>query len=258
MAKGSQQNGEAGQGEAPSVGQTVDIEETKLRPHAGDSSQFPQKAEAHFEKGSAAAQRLKEEGSRKEEGGAGQERRQKQEKPQEKQSEGQTEQEQPETEERIQERLKEAQAEIEKLSESWSRERAEFMNYRKRVVQERQKQVADTVVSFLQELLPVLDNLDQVLAMEVQSEEVKKYLEGVSMIRENFIKILSSRKIKPIRPVNEEFDPQSMEAIATEEDAKFSKDTVLEVYQAGYLMEGEEGQKSLIRPARVRVGKAPV
>lgn len=153
-------------------------------------------------------------------------------------------------------KLAQAQAEIEKLRESWSRERAEFMNYRKRVAQERQKQVTDTVVSFLQELLPVFDNLDQVVAMEAQSEEVKKYVEGISMIRENFIQVLSNRNIKALRPVNEEFDPQSMEAIATEEDAKFSKDTVLEVYQAGYLMQGEEGEENLVRPARVRVAKA--
>ena len=229
------QNSKA-QGAAASVGKTMDSEKTSAQL---DASQAEESLESGFEKTREDAQELKRESTSEEELSAGQEHSQKEEEGEKEKGE-----------------FEEAQAEIEKLRESWSRERAEFMNYRKRMAQERQKQVADTVASFLQELLPVFDNLDQVLAMKVESEEVKKYVTGVSMIRENFIQVLAKRSIKLIRPVNEEFDPQSMEAIATEEDAKFKKDTVLEVYQAGCLMEGEEGEKNLIRPARVRVGKA--
>ena len=172
------------------------------------------------------------------------------------QKEGGEKGEEAETEGGLEKELNEAHLEIEKLRDSWTRERAEFMNYRKRIAQERQKQATDTVIDFLQELLPTFDNLDQVLAMEVKSEEVKKYVEGLSMIRESFIQALANRKIRTIHPMGEAFDPQSMEAIASEEDSKFTEDKVLEVYQAGYLMEGEEGQKNLIRPARVKVAKA--
>ena len=238
------QNSKA-QGAAASVDETMDSEKTSARP---DASQAEESLQSGFEKTREDAYELKRESASKEELSVGREHSQEEE------SESESEKES----EKEKGKLEEAQAEIEKLRESWSRERAEFMNYRKRMAQERQKQVADTVASFLQELLPVFDNLDQVLAMKVESEELKKYVAGVSMIRENFIQVLAKRSIKLIRPVNEEFDPQSMEAIATEEDAKFKKDTVLEVYQAGCLMEGEEGEKNLIRPARVRVGKASV
>ena len=151
-----------------------------------------------------------------------------------------------------------AQKEISSLKESWSRERAEFINFRKRSAQDRTRHIEDTLSSFLQEMLPIFDNLDQVLAMEIKSKEVKQYVEGLSLIRDNLVHVLNNRNIKIIHPFNEEFNPQIMEAIASEDKEGLKKDTVIEVFQMGYFMaNSEDGTvKHLIRPARVRVGKA--
>ena len=168
--------------------------------------------------------------------------------------------------------IEEALAKIEELQDSWVRERAEFMNFRKRAVQDRKKQIENTAAGFLHDLLPALDGLDQILNMQTESPEGKKYREGVSMIRESFVKVLNEKNIRVLYPLNEEFDPLTMEAIAveaipaeaipieavsSEEKSELSKDKVLEVFQPGYFQEGDEGNRKLIRAARVRVGKVP-
>ena len=144
------------------------------------------------------------------------------------------------------------------LQDALLRERAEFINFRRRIAQDRKKQINDTVASFLNELLPVFDNIDQVLAVKVEDEEVKKFVKGIEMIRGNIAKILNNKGINVISPLSEKFDPQVMEAIATEEDKEDKENQehiVKEVYQLGYVMEDEEGERQLIRPARVRVAK---
>ena len=152
--------------------------------------------------------------------------------------------------------LQKAEQEIAELKDAWSRERAEFMNFRKRTQQERSRQEQDAVASFIQDLLPAFDNIDQVINIQTENSEVKKYVDGVSMIRDNFFQILANKKVKALQPLEEKFNPQFMEAISIEELENLQEDTVLEVYQTGYYMESEDGQKHLLRPARVRVAKA--
>ena len=129
------------------------------------------------------------------------------------------------------------------------------MNFRKRVIHEKQKQIEDSKANFFTQFLPILDNLDQVLSIETKNDEVKKYVEGVAMIRDNFINSLSKNNIKQLIPLGMEFDPMQMEAISSEERKDLKKETVIEVYQAGYYMQNEEGKSQSIRPARVKVGK---
>ena len=146
--------------------------------------------------------------------------------------------------------------ETEELRDQWTRERAEFSNFRKRTIIERQRARQETISSFVGELLVALDNFDQVLNIESVSEEVKNYIVGVQMIRDSFINILQKHNIKVINPVDEAFDPNRMEALSMENRDDIEKDTVLEVYQSGYVLEYGEGNSHVIRPARVKVGKA--
>ncbi len=158
-------------------------------------------------------------------------------------------------EESLEEELNRSQVEIQKLQDSWARERAEFVNFRKRVRQDNQRQEEMLIAGFASSLLPLLDNLDQVIAVQSSHEEVRKYVEGIEMIRQSFTQLLSEKKIQPFRPLNESFDPHSMEAISSEEREDLESDTVLEIYQTGYEMQLENGSH-IIRPARVKVGKA--
>ncbi len=150
--------------------------------------------------------------------------------------------------------LEHAQREIAELKDHWNRERADFANFRKRTIVERQKAEGEAVARFTRELLNVLDNLDRVLSMKSDNPEVSNFLTGVQMIRENFIQVLGNHRIRTVNPEGEPFDPSSMEAIAKEDRDDLERDTVLEVYQAGYVIEFSGGDSQVLRAARVKVG----
>lgn len=146
--------------------------------------------------------------------------------------------------------------EAEEMKDAWTRERAEFMNYKKRMANEQARLRTVAVAGFVKQLLPVIDNLDRVIGSESSDPAVKNFITGVDMIREEMLQVLDREKIRKYLPDAEAFDPGSMEAIALEEREDLTVDTVVEVYQAGFYQESENGEKQFLRPARVKVGKA--
>lgn len=148
-----------------------------------------------------------------------------------------------------------AKAEAMEMRDSWNRERAEFMNYKKRMMAEMGRVKAHAVKSFVTNLLPVLDNLGQVVNATSDDPAVKNYVAGVEMIRAEFVNVLSRENIKSVRPLGQTFDPMTMEAIALEEKEGIEKDQVVEVYQDGYVITVDQAEE-LLRPARVKVAKA--
>lgn len=148
-----------------------------------------------------------------------------------------------------------ARREIAELKDNWSRERAEFSNFRKRQMQERAKARAHAIGDFVQKLLPAFDNLDRVLSADTEDPAVKNFVIGVDMIRQEMLQALEGERIKAISPAGEAFDPFAMEAIAMEDRDDLSSEIVLEVFQPGYVLEGDENERHVLRPARVKVGK---
>lgn len=155
----------------------------------------------------------------------------------------------------IDDELEKLRKEAADMKDAWSRERAEFMNFKKRVSQEQARLRIQAVAGFVKELLPVLDNLNRVVSASAEDPALKDFITGVEMIRSEFMSVLEKEKIKRFSPVEEAFDPSVMEAIAMEEQESLSQDTVLEVYQDGFFLESESGGRQVIRPARVKVGK---
>lgn len=151
--------------------------------------------------------------------------------------------------------LEQALKESAEFKDSWQRERADFSNYRKRMLHEKSQIRENATGIVIHDLLEALDNLDRVLISKSDNEEVQNFIEGVRMIQNQFFEVLAKHNVIVVAPENQPFDPLSMEAIATEIQADLKIDTVLEVYQVGYVQEMSSG-KHVLRPARVKVGKA--
>ena len=126
------------------------------------------------------------------------------------------------------------------------RSRADFENYRKRTEREKAEHSKYALVSFVRELLPVIDNFER--ALSVQTDSAADLLEGVELIYKQFGDVLSKMGLKVIEEAPAPFDPTYHDAVAREENPDVPNHTVTEVMQKGYLM-GER----LIRPAMVRV-----
>lgn len=142
---------------------------------------------------------------------------------------------------------------IANLTGDLQRERAEFSNFRKRAQTEKAQQAAQSSARLLTDLLPALDALDQFFSVYGPKAEadasLKAIVDGVGLVQKQISRVFTEAGVEEFNPVGEEFNPSMMEALSMLE-GDVDKDTVAQVFQKGYRIEGR-----VIRAARVVVTK---
>ncbi|MDR0867127.1 MAG: nucleotide exchange factor GrpE [Planctomycetota bacterium] len=128
---------------------------------------------------------------------------------------------------------------------------AEFDNYRKRIMKERQEWQKDVLARFLKDFFPAFDDLDRVIAEGEKAPTPQ--LEGIKLARANLWKTLETAGVKEIHAKNKRFDPRYHEAVAMVPVPDVPVGNVADILQAGYLL-----NDAVLRPARVVVAAEPV
>jgi len=146
-----------------------------------------------------------------------------------------------------------ATAELErKLAEAqdrYLRQAAEYDNYRKRTIKERTEAVPRAQADLVKQLLDPLDDLSRFAHVDPSTVDPATVVQGAEMVEKKLHKALGAAGLEIIDPVNQSFDPQLHEAVATEAALSPEDDHVVaRVYQVGYKFNGQ-----LLRPARVVV-----
>ena len=136
-------------------------------------------------------------------------------------------------------------AENAELRDKYLRLLAEFDNYRKRSVKERQEIYPDATAHAVEAFLPLADNFERAAAAETSDE---KYKEGIMMIYDQLTRAFTKLGIEEICRVGEPFDPTLENAVNQISDENLGENVVAQVYQKGYRL----GDK-IIRPAMVCV-----
>jgi molecular chaperone GrpE len=150
--------------------------------------------------------------------------------------------------------LADTKAELEKFRDLALRSSADLDNYRKRMSKEREEAIKFANSSFLERLIPVLDNFEFGLQAARSASSPVSILEGMTMVQKQFQDFLSSAGIEMIDATGQHFDPQLHEAISQEENEQLPEGTVIRQVRKGYKL-----RDRLIRPANVVVSKgAPV
>ncbi|WP_444985528.1 nucleotide exchange factor GrpE [Halomonas mongoliensis] len=127
---------------------------------------------------------------------------------------------------------------------------AEAQNVRRRAEQEAEKARKFALEKFVKELLPVVDSLEK--ALEAMADEATEaHREGVSMTLKMQLDAMAKFGVEAVEPAGEPFDPQLHEAMAMVPNPELEPNTVMEVMQKGYLLNGR-----LVRPAMVVVSQA--
>ena len=167
----------------------------------------------------------------------------------------QTEQKEEEKEQQDEaESIEELKEQLNRFKEDLQRERAEFINYRKRTSQEKVDMENSIVARVLDSALPVLDSFDRLLSSNEQSKKAEQsltnFLQGTELIRKQLMEVFRTYGVEEFNPVDQEFDPDLMEALHSEESNEVNAEIVSSVYQKGYLI-----NKRLLRAARVAVLK---
>lgn len=130
---------------------------------------------------------------------------------------------------------------------------ADVQNVRRRAEQDVEKAHKFALEKFSNDLLPVIDSLELALAhSNDEDEQVKAIREGVKLTLKMFQDTLKRYNLEVVDPHGEPFNPEHHQAMAMQESADVEPNSVLNVFQKGYLLNGR-----LLRPAMVVVSKAP-
>ncbi len=129
------------------------------------------------------------------------------------------------------------------------RKSAEFDNYRKRVERDRQSLSDAAAASIIEDLLPLVDDLERALKVDAGSD-VDSYRRGVELIQTKLNDILGKRGVRPIEALGADFDPYYHQAVAHEHADGKRDGEIIEEFRRGYML----GDR-LLRPSMVKVAK---
>lgn len=145
-----------------------------------------------------------------------------------------------------------AKATIDQQKDSVVRAAAEVDNIRRRAAQDVEKAHKFALEKFVNELLPVIDNMERALmAADREQEVILPMIEGVEMTMKSFVDGVGKFGVEVIDPQGEAFNPELHQAMSMQPNADVAPNTVIAVMQKGYQLNGR-----LLRPAMVMVSQA--
>ncbi len=122
---------------------------------------------------------------------------------------------------------------------------ADYDNFRKRTVKEKDASYGNGKADAIEKLLPVYDNLERALNQPTEDAAYKK---GVEMTMTQLVSILNGLGVEIFGAEGETFDPNLHNAVMHTEDADTPENTITQVFQKGFKM----GDK-IVRFAMVQV-----
>lgn len=147
------------------------------------------------------------------------------------------------------EKIAELEKENADLKDQLLRRAADFDNYRKRMIKEKQETFDYANANLLADLLDSLDNFDRTVDAGATATDVKSVVDGIKMVNSNLVKMLESKYgLSSYGAEGDEFDPDVHEAIGRVEEEGKDKETLKQVYLKGYKLKDK-----VIRNAKVMV-----
>jgi molecular chaperone GrpE len=151
----------------------------------------------------------------------------------------------------LQQALAEAQERADGYRDQYLRSVAELENVRKRAQREVENASRYGLEKFAVELLPVLDSLELAVGNAGRAD-AKSLAEGQEATLKLLTRAFERLNIREIDPLGQPFDPARHEAVMAQESTTAEPNSVLQVLQRGYELNGR-----LLRPARVIVARSP-
>lgn len=149
----------------------------------------------------------------------------------------------------------EAAGQIEKIAQLHDRLlrlQADFDNFRKRTLREKNELFDSANQALMLELLPVLDHLHLGIQATSAHQAIPAFQEGLVLILDQFMVVLSKFGLNLITTENQVFDPNRFEAVNTLPSATEPEGKVLALVRSGYML-----RNKLLRPAQVIVSSGP-
>ena len=135
------------------------------------------------------------------------------------------------------------------------RKQAEFENFRKRVIKEKEEERLSAQATVIERLLNIVDSFEKGLDSLVQESEeatLETYRQGYGLMLKEFKLVLEKFDVTEIPGLGAWFDPNVHEAVVREVTAEHEEGKILEEYRKGYMIKDR-----LLRPAQVKVAAQP-
>lgn len=146
-------------------------------------------------------------------------------------------------------RLDALQAQLDDQKDKYLRLAAEYDNFRKRAVRERQRAEHEGMGMLIRGILDALDDLGRFAHVNPDSTDARTVQEGAEMVERKLLKHLAGHGLEMVTPVGQPFDPALHEAVMTAPAESAEEDHLIaQVFQVGYVFNGQ-----LLRAAKVVV-----
>ena len=146
--------------------------------------------------------------------------------------------------------IEQLKTEIAQLKESVARGQADFANFRRRQSQEIESLAKFASSECINELLPVIDNLQRAFVHIPEEISQNEWIKGIFAIEKHFLQTMEKLGLKKIETLGKKADPNFHEIIGTTEQPNTESDTITDEIEAGYMLHDK-----VLRAAKVRVQK---
>lgn len=154
------------------------------------------------------------------------------------------------TEEQYKTKVSELEAQLAEEENRFLRLRADFDNLRRRTQLDREAQEKYRAQSLLSDLLPVLDNFERALQVEVTSDDAIALYKGIDMVYRSLVDAMNKEGLELIPSEGVQFDPTIHQAVMQESDSEKESGIILRELQKGYKLKDR-----VIRPSMVSVNE---
>lgn len=145
-------------------------------------------------------------------------------------------------------RLAELHKQVEDAQQRALRAQADFDNYRRRTLKEKEELAQYASMKLITELLPVIDNFERAISAAKTTEDKDSFIKGVDMIFRQFNQVLQQEGLAQMETVGQPFNPDFHQAIMQVESDEHEDGIVVEEVQRGYMLKDK-----VLRPAMVKV-----
>ncbi len=125
----------------------------------------------------------------------------------------------------------ELKKQLEEKEDRLKRLMAEFDNFKKRSIKERDMLYNNLISDIIKNLLPVLDNLEKAAMAETKDEG---YKQGIELLLKQFKEVLTANGVQEIETVGTTFDPEVHEAVSLVTDESLGEKEIKEEFRKGY------------------------
>ena len=142
----------------------------------------------------------------------------------------------------------ELEQQVGELTADLQRVQADFINYRTRAEEDRQRGIVAGKAAAILKLLPVIDNIERAVTHMPDDLAENSWAKGVSSLGKSLDKSLADMGVTRIEAVGQPFDPNLHEAISAEGEG--THEIVSEELRAGYMLDGQIIRHSMVKVTR--------